>query len=50
MKFDKAEDAVNGTNRQESNNQNQQRNQNDNGNDGSDDGDGLINPFEGLLR
>ena len=50
VKFDKAEDAVNGTNRQESNNQNQQRNQNDNGNDGSDDGDGLINPFEGLLR
>ena len=40
---------MNGTNRQESNNQNQQRNQN-NGNDGSDDGDGLINPFEVLRR
>lgn len=52
VKFDKAEDAVNGTNRQESNNQNQQRNQNNNGNgnDGSGDSDGLINPFEGLLR
>lgn len=54
VKFDKAEDAVNGTNRQESNNQNQQRNQNDNGNgnngSGDGDGDGLINPFEGLLR
>ncbi|PKU92572.1 DO serine protease [Bifidobacterium pseudolongum subsp. globosum] len=50
VKFDKAEDAVNGTNRQESNNQNQQRNQDGNGNDGSDDSDGLINPFEGLLR